>query len=638
MTRRLWWIALLIGIAGSAGWLISTLRQASRGLDAATTEVAHDGQFPFRVVTLDRPAPAGFESISSPSQFSDVALFEGKFYVCGSTGLMVFDSKGGLTAEYHPGLELPPAPLTRMVAAVGPSGLGTQLWLATHGEGLLVFDGKSFRQIRPEAANARSFSDVLPLETGRILLGSGKQGVLVWDGKSLSQLHPSLAGLKVTALAGSETDLWIGTVDQGAYRWHAGQLDQYSEAEGLPDARVLSLAVTPDAAYIGTALGVAEFKDGRLTRALAPGVFAKTMLVRGENLMVGTLEDGVVEVALAAKQPRPRSSAKTEKSAPVSRLIELDGQLLTLTEEGLYAGRQRLFEPPGAHLTDRNISAIDVDRSGKIWVGYFDRGLDVLDANLEHRTHYEDEHLFCVNRIVHDGDLGITATGTANGLVMFDANGKQRQVLTKAEGLIANNVTDVLIKAAGREARLTVATPAGLTIIDGSGTSSLYAFQGLVNNHVYALAAADSRLLVGTLGGLSMLDAGVVRANYTTANSGLKQNWITAIQPVGPDWFVGTYGAGVIRLDAAGRWTTFPDLKGHIEINSNAMAATPRAIYAGTLGRGLAVFNRASERWSFISNGLPSGNVTALTAAGTYLYIGTENGLVRIPEQQITIQ
>ena len=40
-----------------------------------------------------------------------------------------------------------------------------------------------------------------------------------------------------------------------------------------------------------------------------------------------------------------------------------------------------------------------------------------------------------------------------------------------------------------------------------------------------------------------------VRVNYHTANSGLKHNWITAIVAAGGDWFAGTYGAGVFRLD-----------------------------------------------------------------------------------------
>jgi hypothetical protein len=46
------------------------------------------------------------------------------------------------------------------------------------------------------------------------------------------------------------------------------------------------------------------------------------------------------------------------------------------------------------------------------------------------------------------------------------------------------------------------------------GTHSLYAFHGLVNNHVYALGArGDGRVLAGTLGGLSLLQDGTVRRN-----------------------------------------------------------------------------------------------------------------------------
>ena len=159
--------------------------------------------------------------------------------------------------------------------------------------------------------------------------------------------------------------------------------------------------------------------------------------------------------------------------------------------------------------------------------------------------HMEDEHLFCINRILHDRT---TAVATANGLVLFDAAGQKRQVLGRDQGLIANHVTDVTMK--GDE--MIVATPAGLSFIAADGIRSLYAFHGLVNNHTYALGVANGRVWAGTLGGLSVLDTGIVRASYTTSNSPLRQNWITAIAPSGSDAFIGTYGAGVIKLAADG--------------------------------------------------------------------------------------
>lgn len=602
-------------------WLALSVRRASHGLDAAKAEVDREGRFDVKFKPLEPTFANGFESISSPSQFTDALAFNGKLYVCGSAGLNAFNQDGDPAGTWRVGLELPPAPLTRLAVGVGASGAGPVLWIGTQHSGLLSFDGSRFYQILPDLDAARSVTALLPLPTGRILIGTEKSGVLAWDGKSLSQSHPALAGFHVTALAGSEADLWVGAIDRGLVRRHAGQTDTLGETEGLPDRRVLSLALGPRSLYVGTALGVAEFRDGKLARRLAPGAFAQTMLVTDDALLVGTLEQGVLSL------PGRRPAAEVRD---VRRLIPIEGGVLALGRDGLYRNSRRVFEVPGAQLTDRNISALSVDRSGKLWVGYFDRGLDIVEPNLDRLAHYEDDRIFCVNRIAQSGDGVLTAVATANGLTLFE-DGKRRQDLTKADGLIANNVADVLLQ--GRA--ITLATPAGLTMIDGRAVTSLYAFHGLVNNHAYALAAMDSKLAVGTLGGLSILDRGSIKANFTTSNSGLKQNWITAVQAVGSDWFVGTYGAGVVKLDSSGRWTNFPDLKGHLEINTNAMASTPGAVYAGALGQGLAVYSHASGRWRFIVRGLPSGNVTAVAASNGMLYIGTDNGLVRVSERRL---
>ncbi len=258
--------------------ITTTLRRATRELGIATIEVAREGQFAYRRVSLDRPIPTGFETIPSVPQFTDAVSFDGKLYLCGPTGLFAYDRTGTLIAQYRSGRELPAAPLVRMAVGVGAASPGPLLWIATHGAGLLAYDGHSFQQILPDSSAARVLTAVLPLATGRVLLGTEKTGVLVWDGKSLAQFHPALAQLHVTALAGSESDLWAGTIDQGVWHWHAGQLDRFSDTEGLLDARVLSLALKPDAAYVGTALGVVEFRDGRISRTLASGFFANALL------------------------------------------------------------------------------------------------------------------------------------------------------------------------------------------------------------------------------------------------------------------------------------------------------------------------------------------------------------------------
>ena len=512
-----------------------------------------------------------------------------------------------------------------------------ELFLATSGEGLVAFDGRRFRQLRPLNPEYRKLTALLPLSSGRLLLGTEKQGVLVYDGKRLTAFHPTLADLSVTALAGDGSSLWVGTLDRGLLHWSAGEVHSFGEADGLPDPQVLSLVAEGNAAYAGTPVGVAEIRDDRVVRSLAPGFFARALLLRGQTLVVGTLEEGIVAVPLAGRPPRGLRPRGQPFAAAVEQLLELEGKLYAVAGDGLYsaaapdASWRRVLETEGGVLTDRNVSALALDPAGRLWVGYFDRGLDLLDPAATHPTHLEDSHLFCINRIAFADDGRRSAVATANGLVLFDASGKPQQVLGRADGLIAGHVTDVAFSPQG----MAVATPAGLTFLDASGARSLYAFHGLVNNHAYALASSGGRLMVGTLGGISVLTDGVVRASYNTSNSHLTHNWITAIAPVGEEWFAGTYGGGVFRLDSSGEWQAFPDLPADLVVNPNALLVTDARVYVGTLDRGLFVYDRSSRRWSNFAAGLPSANVTALASSRGYLYVGTDNGLVRISESSL---
>ena len=181
---------------------------------------------------------------------------------------------------------------------------------------------------------------------------------------------------------------------------------------------------------------------------------------------------------------------------------------------------------------------------------------------------------------------------------------------------------------------MVLATPAGMTFVDADGARSLYAFEGLVNNHVYALGVRNKTVLAGTLGGLSELEQESVRRNLTISNSGLKHNWVTAIVPDGDNsWMVGTYGAGVMRHDGDGRFTAMEGATRAMDVNPNAMLATDAHIFAGTLGQGFWVLSRVTGRWRQITAGLPSENVTAIAAHEGEVYLGTDNGLVKIAEK-----
>lgn len=622
--------ALLALVAGAVGW------RASLALRLSSKEVRTEHKLRVLVRPLEVPENVGFEAVSAPAAFLEAARFEGHLYIASPAGLAEYDSSGTQVRQFSVGRDLPSSPLVALATAVMADSQEPELLLATMQNGVLAFNGRRFRQIYPQDPEARDITSILPVASGHLLLGTKKRGVLVYDGKQITALHPTLSGLYVQALEGNESDLWVGTLDRGVLHWHAGATEAFGEREGLPDRQVQAVVASGEKTYVGTVLGVAEFDRGRFSRVLAPGVLVTSLLPRGDNLIVGSEDQGVISVPLTGRRLAIGSGGAPELSE-VRQLLDDGDSVYVLTRNGLFQMNRRglawkqVLEPGPALLSDCNVSALETDGRGRLWVGYFDRGLDLLEADALRSTHVENEHVFCINRIWSDAKTGTVAVATANGLVRFGETGRQEQVLTRRDGLIADQVTDVVAYRDG----LAIATPAGLTFLDANGARSMYAFQGLVNNHVYALGVSGDQLLVGTLGGLSVLGQGEIPVNYTSGTSGLKHNWITAVVPVGEEWMVGTYGAGVLGLDGSGHFRSFEKASGQIVVNPNAMLVTPRHVLAGTLGKGLYLYDRETERWTAIKDGLPSLNVTALTRSGDTVYVGTDNGLVRIQEQKL---
>ncbi len=595
------------------------------------------------VRSLAERSDARFERFSNAAEFSAAVEYEGALYVCGRSGLYRYTTGGKLDHTWNVGSELPAHPLITLAVR---RGIGTpELWIATSGAGVLVFDGRIIRQLLPESPELRKVTALLPLAGGQMLVGTLNAGLYASDGTHLRLFHPQFARVAVTALSGSEDSIWVGTRRDGVWLWRSGEVTRFRNE--LPDVQVLSLFTHSANTWAGTALGIAEFQGGRFHRQLGSGVFAQALLAQPEKgqsnkLWVGTMDEGVLSLALSAKLPR-LSAGRQLESQQLSNAVaftDFGSQVLGITPSSVIAlpGDEPVIETPAATLASGHITALHVDSHNRLWIGYFDRGLDLL--NLEHREralHWEDDRLFCVNRVKEDPVNGTVAVATANGLVLFDRTAHIRQIIDRNAGLISSHVTDVLFRPASvGNSSLVAATPAGISFLDNGVISSVYAFHGLVNNHVYTLAAHDNELMAGTLGGFSLLSGGLVEASFTTANSSLHQNWITASVAVDKDIYLGTYGSGVIRLTGAVKLANYREFRqGRFEINPNAMVATGRAVYAGTAGQGLVIQHRGEERWQFVSEGLPSENVTALEASGGYVYIGTDNGLVRIREQDL---
>jgi len=631
---KLRWI-VLVTLVLLTSFVGSWIGRARRALDEAQAELRDTG-IAFKIRAVSDAKPTAVDSLPSPPDFRDAQLFHDRLYISGAGGIWVYNLSGELQTTYLVGRDLPPSPPVAMAVGTLAGDAESKLWVGTANGGVLVSDGIRFSHIQIEAKDYGNVTSVLMLPTGILLIGFSEGGVVAYDGTRMKPFHPNLRKIPVTALAGSEGDVWIGTRDRGVIHWRGSTTEEFQEESGFPDSRVLSITTLDDRVFAGTPVGTAEFRDGKLVRTLAEGVFAQALLGSGDNLLIGTVDEGIFDVKLANERA-PRSVPADSQLKSARHLFDIQGKTFALTADavfereartGVWTRRIAISTPTWS---DRNVSALSVDSTGKLWIGYFDRGIDIADTGDGQKImHVEDDQVFCINRIVPDAQRNMQVVATANGIALFSREGKILQRL-RTDGLISDHVTDVAVRPDG----LAAATAAGVTLLAASGPESIYAFHGLANNHVYALGSSETRLLAGTLGGLSVIQDGFVRASYTTSNSPLKQNWISAIVPVGNTWFVGTYGGGVVQFDAEGRWTEFPDFPAQTVINPNAMLAVSNVVIAGTLDRGLLIYNSTQHRWAPLTDGLPSLNVTALAASADKLFIGTDNGIVRMPIERL---
>ena len=157
---------LIVLVAGIAAW------RASRALQTATREVRAEHEIRFIVRALPDQPEQVFEPISTPAVFLQAAQFHNDLYIAGPAGLSQYDARGTLLKHYRVGQELPSSPLVAVVPAELADSREQELIVATALQGLLLFNGRTFRQILPEDAEARAITTVLPLASGHLLIGT----------------------------------------------------------------------------------------------------------------------------------------------------------------------------------------------------------------------------------------------------------------------------------------------------------------------------------------------------------------------------------------------------------------------------------------------------------------------------------
>lgn len=638
----------LLGVALIAAAFIAVTRW-NRQITAQRQQLEAAASIEVQESQLRAPSTEGITAYLNSSDVRATAVLNGVRYFATSGGLVAVDEGGTVKRRYSTLDGLTDNDLTALAV------FRNRLFIGTATAGMMAFDGNNFTGYRFVKPKATRVSVLLPMET-ELLVGTLDGGLFEYDGERFTRRLNSATGAdfgKVTALLAHDSRLYIGTQDKGLYLWREAQFQRFATPEGLPATRVTGLAAMPstDEIAVATDFGVVLLNDEGKIRELSKQSNITSIAVSRGRLYAGLFSGSIIELGADIKDTAKgtSNSGQTEiaglsQTTPTITFAD-EGNLWALTTQGAFArdesGNRAAFEsvyspsPNDTILTAAHITSLAFDNDGRLWVGYFDRGVDVISTEtVERLTHIEDDRVREVNFIAFDNDNDRALVATSRGLVTLDSRLKQSALTREQGGLIDNAIAHVSFAddAAGRGRRLVLATAGGLTDYSQGRARSITAFHGLSSNHLYASESVGSRLYVGSLAGLAELEGLRVVRVFKKSNSKLSEDWVTALAEAEGTLYIGTIG-GVDALLPTGEMVNFADDIGKVEVNLNAMHFDGERVYVGTSDKGIFAYNVRERRWSRLSAGLTSPNVTAIASDDRFIYVGTLNGLVRIEKR-----
>ncbi len=517
----------------------------------------------------------------------------------------------------------------------------------------------------------------MTLWRGRPVVGLASGGLFLRRGTAWEEAKTGFGTLHVRALAETPGgELWIGA-QEGLFRtaWGEPNLERFDAdpvralalgegglclaggEKGLRrvEGKRLQALPTPDpwVDWVGwTGREVAVLTP--LGLSLGP-LDGSLMPVRGaqEARQAACFGGEVFAVAAPGLLRVGGTGRTTQESLPdlPRRVFAVEGALLVDTPSGLLLKRPEGWRrlrprpqalPPGPS----HVNAL-AHQGGRLVVGLFDGGLAVGEPRGEGWTWraVEGSATWGVNALLP----------TAGGLVVASLRGAAR---------LEGNQLRSLPDAPTGSAHALAETKDGLVIGYGQGvllggTRMLSAFHGLPGNQALALLSGEP-LLVGTPTGLGAIQGGKVLWRVVAGEDRLPHPWVTALarfggavgaEPPSPSGtslaaplessqaiFIGTYGGGVTRRtqgpDPKGTYRDFPETRG-FKVNQGCLVEAAGRLYLGTDGGGLHRLSADGQRFHPLSLPLPSPRITALLAGPDALYVGTDEGLCKVPFERL---
>ena len=406
--------------------------------------------------------------------------------VAGRDGLIRIEK--GTVSAFGPGQGLPKA--TVLSLFLDREG---ELWVSTYGA-VCRWNGKTAEMCRATPVHYDVHSI---LRTADGLFGGTSYGLLQFDrgnGKPVpvGGIHSPISAL----LEDRNSALWAATRGDGLYRIGNGRTELLTRLDGLSSNVALSLLEDSEGnVWVGTANGLDRFREPKVARwsdrqGLTGNVVTSICPTRDGSLLVGMLQGGLNRIGAGAREAAVYDPAVAHEM--IAAIYEdSKGRVWTGTNHRFgylfHGGFEEVTAGAGTHLThvfairpgpddtlwladaDRGLEKVRdgqiekspetglgagriyqflADRAGRLWAGYYQGGLDLVDHGRT-QTYGADNGLAGgAVQAIYEDRAGAIWIGTKQGLSRF-RNGRWTTWL-KEQGLPAGGVEDVIEDGIGQ--------------------------------------------------------------------------------------------------------------------------------------------------------------------------------------------
>lgn len=344
-------------------------------------------------------------------------------------------------------------------------GANNVVWVATVESGLyqLAYAGSTTRLLAHFPPGApmpdEGIRTLLEAPSGDLWMGSGQEGLFRFDGQR-SDTYYSADGLafdNISALLfDREGTLWVGTDGGGLVQFRVGKFITFTEQEGLGANPVWSITEDRDGGiWMGTeGGGLTRYINGDLTtyttaNGLASDLIIAVLGTQDGSVWVGTYGEGLQRFSQGRFRTYGPESGFNARS--VFALYEdREGVLWIGTQEGVYRFVDDQFTLISTEqgLSNNLITIVSEDKAGRTLVGTYEGGVNVLEdgAVVEQITVEQGlESNTVLSLYAEEHALWIGTQG--GGLARYDG---EVRTITARDGLYSDAIFALLPDASGQ--------------------------------------------------------------------------------------------------------------------------------------------------------------------------------------------